>query len=282
MRKTHMKLGSLIVMTCLFLAAGMFVGGGHAAAHHVQTAKKFHHWFAQAPHITVKMLPGTSQAHVSRVAISGVGFANCCTPAPSACSSGCDAGANTSAPCTIDTCNSSTTSGSSTNTNTTTTTTTTTTISPSVTTYTPAPSTVTDNTCPSSCSNNAPAAPSNYGAPAAPSDTCPSYNTCGNSAPAAPSTCPSYDPCGNTTPSTTDCTCNTVDLQSSAPISAPGINLTRVPVNAFGEFRVIVNLQPTRIITRHNVVPTIWAINSYNDQPSNYASTCCSYSSCCQ
>jgi hypothetical protein len=137
----------------------------------------------------------------------------------------------------------------------------------------PAPST----TCSTDCSNTVPA----------PSTTCPSYNTCSNTMPTpsttcstdcsntvpAPSTCPSYNTCGNSAPapSYNDCSCNTVSLQSSTPISAPGVNLSQIPVNAFGEFQVTINAQPT---TRHYTVPTIWAINSYNEQPSNYAPMC--------
>jgi hypothetical protein len=290
LRKTHMKLGSLLVMTCLFLAVGMSMGVGHASAQQAQAAKKFHHWFAQAPHITIKMLPSTAAHHVSRLVISGVGFTNCC-PSASSCDNGCGTSAttstcdngcgtspntspNTSNPCDNATCSTTTsqTSSTDTDTNITTTTTTTNTTSPSTTTYTvSAPS----NTSPASV-------PGNTAPATTPSDACSSYDSCSSTAPSTTDTSTT-----DTSPadSSTNCACgNTVDLQSSAPLYASGINLARIPVNTFGEFNITVNLHPRRFVTRHyNTVPTIWAINSYNEQPSNYASVPCSCSSsCCQ
>ncbi len=271
MQKTHMKLGLIIAMVCLFLVAGTFTSGT-ASAHTDQPSKRFHNWFLQAPHITVKLLSASGRhaknAYTGRAVIYGVGFrAN-----------------NGYGPC--DSCGSPSTNPSIT------TTTTSTTTSTSTTTFNP-----TTTTCSSSC-GSAPTAPSDQpgtsttcysncgSAPVGPSDqpgaTCPS--DCGNSAPVGPSTQPStsttcYSACGGPAPvgpsdqPGSDCGCNTVNIQSSAPISAyaPGINLTRVPVNAFGEFRVIVNVRPP---VRHYTMPTIWAVNTYNDQPSNYAPMC--------
>jgi hypothetical protein len=315
LQKTHMKLGLIIAMVCLFLVAGTFTSGT-ASAHTDQSSKRFRNWFVQAPHITVKLLSASGRhsknAYAGRAVIYGVGFrAN-----------------NGYGPC--DSCGTSSTP--SITTTTTSTTTSTTTFSPTTTTCSsscgsaptapsaPAgpsdqPSTSTTcysacggnapvgpsdqpgTTCPSACGNSAPAGPSDQpgtsttcysacggNAPVGPSDqpgaTCPS--DCGNSAPVGPSTQPSttcYTTCGSPAPvgpsdqPGSDCGCNTVNIQSSAPISAyaPGINLTRVPVNAFGEFRVIVNVRPP---VRHYTVPTIWAVNTYNDQPSNYAPMC--------
>jgi hypothetical protein len=270
------------------------MGVGHASAQQAQAAKKFHHWSAQAPHISIKMIPSTAAHPINRFVISGIGFTTCCpsastsyntcsntcstSPTTSPCDSGCNTSPSTSPttssnPCDTATCSSTTSQTSSTDTNITTTTTTTSTTSPSTTTYTITPST----TAPASV-------PSNTSPATTPSDTCSSYDSCSSTAPSTTNTSPA-----NTSPadtSSTNCACgNTVDLQSSAPLyAASGINLSRIPVNAFGEFNVTVNLHPRRFLTRHyNTLPTIWAINSYNEQPSNYASVACSCSSsCCQ
>jgi len=273
LRKTHMKLGMLIVMTCLFLAAGTFATGGTVSAHSVKAPKHFEHWFAHAPSITVKMLPNTAHhSNVARADVYGVGFNSCsndCTP----CSSDCSTTPSTTSYVTTNTDNTDI------NTNTVTTTTTTITKSNNSSTTAPsvstAPSTCPSDTCDNSAPNYAPTAPNS--APSAPS-TCPS-DTCGSSAPSYAPSAPSYAP---TTPSDNGCSCNTVNLQSSAPMSAPGVNLSQIPVNPYGEFHVTVNVMPTARHHRH-LAPSIWAINSYNDQPSNYATACCSVTQyCCQ
>jgi hypothetical protein len=331
-----MKLGLLIAIACLFLVTGTLTP---ASAHTVQSAKKFRHWFLQAPHITVQLLSTSGRhsknAYTGRALIYGVGF-HAANSNGSCDGCGNTTSASTSTACIYIDCGSSMT----TTTSSTTTTTSTTTTSPSCpsdcggstpvsTSNQPGPST----TCSSysSCSGNAPAGPSNQPGPSTtcpsdcsgsapagpsyqpgPSTTCSSYSSCSGSAPAGPSnqsgpstTCPSdcgssapagpsYQPGPSTTcssysscsgsapagpsnqsgPSYNDCGCNTVDLQSSAPISAytPGINLSQVPVNAFGEFRVVVNVRPP--VRHHYTAPTIWAVNTYNDQPSNYAPMC--------
>ncbi|MBV9710287.1 MAG: hypothetical protein JO011_05135 [Ktedonobacteraceae bacterium] len=248
MQKTHMKLGLLLAMTCLFLAAGAFIGGGSSAhAQNVQASRKFHHWFAQAPHITVRMLSNTAHhsrhSFVERATIYGVGFDDCNCGSATSSYNACDAGCGNSAASNDTTCGYTSCS--------TTTTTTITTTSPS--TSVPAPS--------AACAN---------------------YNSCGapsyNSAPSYSST-PSYNsaPSYSSTPSYNACGCNTVNLQSSAPISAvtPSANLSQIPVNAFGEFQVTVNVQA---VPSQQTVPTVWAINSYNAQPSNSAPMCtCSW-----
>jgi hypothetical protein len=316
LQKTHMKLGLLIAMACLFLMAGTFTS---ASAHTVQSAKKFHHWFLQAPHITVKLLATSDRhsknAYTGRALIYGVGF-HAANGYGSCDGCGNTTSASTSTACIYIDCGSSMT----TTTSSTTTTTSTTTTSPSCpsdcggstpvsTSNQPGPST----TCSSysSCSDSAPVGPSNQPGP---STTCSSYSSCSGSAPAGPSnqpgpsttcpsdcgssapagpsyqpgpstTCSSYSDCSGSAPVSTsnqsganysDCGCNTVDLQSSAPISAytPGINLSQVPVNAFGEFRVLVNVRPTVSVRHHYTVPTIWAVNTYNDQPSNNVPMC--------
>ncbi|MBV9257556.1 MAG: hypothetical protein JO215_06015 [Ktedonobacteraceae bacterium] len=278
MQKTHMKLGLLLAMTCLFLAAGAFIGGGSSAhAQNVQASRKFHHWFAQAPHITVRMLSNTAHhsrhSFIERATIYGVGFDDCNCGSATSSYNACDAGCGNSAASNDTTCGYTSCS--------TTTTTTITTTSPS--TSVPAPSAA----CASACSNTVPA-PSAACANAcnntvpAPSAACANYNSCGapsyNSAPSYSST-PSYNsaPSYSSTPSYNACGCNTVNLQSSAPISAvtPSANLSQIPVNAFGEFQVTVNVQA---VPSQQTVPTVWAINSYNAQPSNSAPMCtCSW-----
>ena len=284
LQKTHMKLGLLIAIACLFLVAGTLTP---ASAHTVQSAKKFHHWFLQAPHITVQLLSTSGRhsknAYTGRALIYGVGF-HAANGNGSCDGCGNTTSASTSTACIYIDCGSSMT----TTTSSTTTTTSTTTTSPSCPSDCGGSTPVsTSTTCSSysSCSGNAPAGPSNQPGP---STTCPS--DCGSSAPAGPSyqpgpstTCSSYSSCSGSAPagpsnqsgpSYNDCGCNTVDLQSSAPISAytPGINLSQVPVNAFGEFRVVVNVRPP--VRHHYTAPTIWAVNTYNDQPSNNVPMC--------
>ncbi len=332
LRKTHIKLGLLLAMTCLFLAAGAFVGNGTASAQNVQATRKFHHWFANAPHITVKMLPSTarhaSRSYTGRAVIYGVGFNDCssCSPATSSdtsCNTGCDNTSPADTTCTY--------SGCSTTTTTDTTTTSTTTIttnsqsnsvpsqstscsnntcsnsvpSQSTTYIAPAPSNSVPSqstSCPNDCSNSVPSQSTscyNTCSNSVPSQSTSCYNTCSNSVPSQSTSCsntcsnsvpsqstscsnacsntvPSQstscsNACSNTVPSANDCSCNTVNLQSTTPISASGINLSQVPVNAFGEFQVTVNVPST---TRQYTVPTVWAVNSYNEQPSNYAPMC--------
>ena len=117
--------------------------------------------------------------------------------------------------------------------------------------------------------------------------SCNYHNSCGNSGNVPPnynntpdtsnSTCPSYNNCA---PSD-GCNCNTVNLQSNnADLSAPGVNLSEVPVNTFGEFKVTVHVQVTPKQTQ--TAPSIWAVNRDNGQSSNSAPvSCCSSSSCC-
>ena len=74
--------------------------------------------------------------------------------------------------------------------------------------------------------------------------------------------CTSYNACAST--------CDCANVQSSLPIYGQDVNLSQVPLNAFGEFRVVVLVQvPTHPSTASY---RMWAINRYNNDCSNILS----------
>jgi hypothetical protein len=117
--------------------------------------------------------------------------------------------------------------------------------------------------CPSNCdgtAGNAGIGISGNGSPACPSNC---GNTTGNvgvgSTNGAP--CASYNACGSAS------SCDCANVQSNLRIYGQDANLSQVPLNAFGEFRVtVLVLVPAHSSRAHY---RMWAIDRYNNDCSN-------------
>ncbi|SRR6266496_3062245 len=300
MQKSHSKLGLLVVLSCLTLA---LLVATPASAH--QSGQR--RTFVLKPHISMRLLHSFQRdknSYVTRAIIYGAGFNDCSSlcntgcygPSNGDCSNQCSNGCSSSSgnACssyytTVNTCGSSNSACSSNNSSCATSSTTTCSSncgagsssacdcgsSNNTTCASTSPSCGSSNT--TSCSSTSPSCASSNNTPCSStspscassnSTSCASDNNCGSSSVA---TC-SYD-CG--TSSNNACDCNTVNLQSNANISGQNVNLSQVPVNAFGEFRVTVVLRVAPRVhrtTNYNV----WAVNSYNSQRSNVVNDTCS------
>jgi hypothetical protein len=303
MQKLCSKLGLVVVLSCLTLVIGLVASSGSASAH-----GSGHHPVSKiSPRISMKVLSGRFKFHghyLQRVLLSGFGFDDCnsCANAStydgcnSECNSGCDNACNASCSyyypanacgnacsqacgssngcANYNACGTDIGSGY-----------------PSCTsncgsaTGSIGVGTISGGhpSCASNCGsvgaagidggNDHPSCASNCGSASGSigvgtiSGSQPSCTShCGNAAGtiAGSASCTSYDACGNAS------SCDCANVQSNLPIYGQDLSLSQVPVNAFGEFSVIVLIQvPTHPSTASY---RMWAINRYNNDCSNIVS----------
>jgi hypothetical protein len=247
MQKSHSKLGLLVVLSCLALMIGMMAMPDGASAH-----QRRHH--NVTPRIVMKLVRGSVHRerhhYVARAVIYGVGFSDCnsCGDCNNSCTDSCDScGSSSGNACSsyyyynVNTCNTTCSyynacgnSGSSSNT-----------------------------TCSyyNACGNSGSSS----------NTTCSNYNACGSSTSGSSSTtttttCSSYNACGNSA-------CDCANIQSNAHISSQNVNLSQVPVNAFGEFHITVQVQLVPTVSTASY--RVWAVNRSSGQSSNVLTCPC-------
>jgi hypothetical protein len=239
MQKVRFKLVLVVVLSCLTLTIGLVASTGSASAN----GGSHPHVSRISPRISMKVLSGHFKFHghyVQRVVLSGVGFDTCDSCANTAAYNGCDGSCNNG----CDTC------------------------SASCPYYYAASACGTDggngySSCPSNCG-------STVGNVGVATDGGNGYPSCSSNCGGANGTLSGSAPCGSYTACGSASSCDCANVQSNLPIYGQDANLSQVPLNAFGEFRVTVLVQVPAYASRANY--RMWAINRYNNDCSNILS----------